>query len=343
MATEALERTGASNLGAQLHRGIQFWALPLVGAASYPGLMGFFSQAIDSYRSSGNLLYAGYATSLILLAASIPIISARALILMREDDAAGRVLVRSLLYLMFSVPPLYIVAGALEWLVGANRHGVEIWISGWILAAAALYFRKGTTAPKRPGIGITRLRVIHGSVALCLLCGFLIAHLANHDLALWSVKLHGEVIRWLRHWYRSEWVEPALFALLAIMIATGVPLVASHSRQRADAFRILQMATGVYLGLFLCAHVFAVLTARQAGIETDWYFAVGMHGLLDGRGVLIEQRHANQALQQNQCLAMRAPISASSTSRILPCTNAMSRMCSPHPSGSGGCCSSSGR
>ncbi len=71
------------------------------------------------------------------------------------------------------------------------------------------------------------------------------------------------------------------------MIATGFPLVASHARQRADVFRILQMATGVYLGLFVCAHVFAVLAARQGGIDTDWYFGVGPHGLLVDRGALI--------------------------------------------------------
>jgi succinate dehydrogenase/fumarate reductase cytochrome b subunit len=287
MATAALERAGASNLGAQLNQRIRFWALPLIGTALYPELIALFSRAIDGYRGSGNMLYAGSATVLILLAGSIPIISARALILMREDDAVGRVLARSLLYLMFSAPPLYVFAGELEWLAGVNRHGVAIWISGWTLAAAALYFRKGNTLPKKTGIGITWLRVVHGSVALCLLCGFLLAHLVNHDLALWSVKLHGELMGWLRHWYRSEWVEPALFVLLAIMIATGAPLVASYSRQRADTFRILQMATGVYIGLFLCAHVFAVLAARRAGVETDWYFGVGAHGLLDGRGGLI--------------------------------------------------------
>jgi len=189
---------------------------------------------------------------------------------------------------MFSVPPLHILSGEVAWLAGVRGPGVvAIRIAGWILAAVALYFRKEDALPKRQGSAIVWLRVVHGAVALCLLCGFLLAHLINHDMALWSVKLHGQVMEWLRHWYRSEWVEPALLVLLGVMIATGVPLVSSHSRQRADSFRILQMATGVYLGLFICAHVFAVLAARQGGIETDWYFGVGPHGLLVGRGALI--------------------------------------------------------
>jgi hypothetical protein len=122
---------------------------------------------------------------------------------------------------------------------------------------------------------------------MCLLLGFLIAHLANHDLAIWSVKLHRVAMEWLRLWYRSEWIEPVLLTLFAVMIATGVPMVVQHSRRGADAFRIAQMATGVYLGLFLCAHVVAVLGGRSAGIETDWRFATGDNGLLDGRGMLI--------------------------------------------------------
>ncbi|GFE83423.1 hypothetical protein GCM10011487_54230 [Steroidobacter agaridevorans] len=94
-------------------------------------------------------------------------------------------------------------------------------------------------------------------------------------------------MEWLRLWYRSGWVEPALFALLLVMIATGAPMVAQHSRRSTDAFRAIQMATGVYLALFLCAHLLAVLGARSAGIETDWVFATGPNGLLDGIGMLI--------------------------------------------------------
>ena len=78
-----------------------------------------------------------------------------------------------------------------------------------------------------------------------------------------------------------------MFALLLVMIATGAPLVAHHSRRSTDALRVVQMATGVYSAVFLCAHLLAVLGARSAGVETDWFFATGPNGLLDGRGMLI--------------------------------------------------------
>lgn len=287
MATESMDRVGCSIPDEQSDRGARYWAPPLVGVVFYPQLIELFSRAIDRYRDSGDLLQAADATLLMILAGSITILAARALLRMQRDQA-NPVLLRGLLYLMFSVPPLHILSGEVAWLTSVRGHFVTaIWVTGWIAAAFVLYFRKEHALSRRQGNAVAWLRVIHGSAALCLLCGFLFAHLINHDMALWSVELHAQVMERLRLWYRSEWVEPALLALLGVMIFTGVPLVTSHSRQRADSFRILQMATGIYLGLFVCAHVFAVLAARKGGIETDWYFGVGPHGLAVGRGSLI--------------------------------------------------------
>jgi hypothetical protein len=77
-----------------------------------------------------------------------------------------------------------------------------------------------------------------------------------------------------------------LLTLLLIMIATGVPLVLRHSRQRLDAFRVVQLATGAYVAAFICSHVIAVLNGRRLGIETDWFFAAGPASLLDGTSLL---------------------------------------------------------
>jgi succinate dehydrogenase/fumarate reductase cytochrome b subunit len=206
---------------------------------------------------------------------------------MRQDSAINPVLTRSILYLIFAVSPMYVLTLQIIGMLGAARYNDLIWIACWMAMGATLFLQRARRAPGPDRTGGSVLRMIHGAVAMCLLLGFLIAHLANHDLAIWSVKLHRVAMEWLRLWYRSEWLEPVLLTLFAVMIATGVPMVVQHSRRGADAFRITQMATGVYLGLFLCAHVVAVLGARSAGIETDWRFATGDNGLLDGRGMLI--------------------------------------------------------
>jgi hypothetical protein len=224
---------------------------------------------------------------MILLAASVPAFAARALILMRQDCATNAVLTRSILYLMFAVSPMYVFTLQIVGMLGAARYNDLIWIACWIALGATLLLQRAGKARGSDRTGGSGLRMIHGATAMCLLLGFLIAHLVNHGLAIWSVKLHRVAMEWLRLWYRSEWMEPVLLAMLVVMIATGVAMVVQHSRRGADAFRITQMATGVYLGLFLCAHVVAVLGGRSAGIETDWRFATGDDGLLDGRGMLI--------------------------------------------------------
>lgn len=246
-----------------------------------------FPRAVNGYRELGSPLFAAYAALLMLLAGSIPVIAGRALILMHRNDVTSPALTRGLLYLTFAVSPLYVLTLLLAGMAGMGQYHAAVWTSVWVAAGAALHFRKKTNAPDLQGTQVSGLRIAHGVTALCLLCGFLIAHMVNHALALWSVELHGAAMEWLRLWYRSEWVEPVLLAMLLIMIATGVPMVAHHSRRSADAFRVVQMATGVYIGVFLCAHVLAVLGARVANKETDWFFAVGTQGLHNGRGMLI--------------------------------------------------------
>jgi succinate dehydrogenase/fumarate reductase cytochrome b subunit len=218
-----------------------------------------------------------------LLAASVPALAMRALLHLRHDDRP--VLARGFLYLMFAIPSLFTLTYSLTRMAGVDRHLSAIWILGWIAIGVLLYFSEGRNKPPPHAAGVTWLRVVHGAIALCLLCGFLLAHLINHDLAAWSITLHGTAMKWLRLWYRSEWVEPVLLGLLFVMICTGVPMVVHHSRRRMDAFRVVQMATGVYIGVFLCSHVLAVLNGRRAGVETDWAFAAGPTSLLDGIGL----------------------------------------------------------
>lgn len=253
----------------------------------YPLLIAQFNAAMSGYREIGALSLATAAVLLMLVAGSIPALAARALILIRGGNARNSVATRALLYLIFGIPPFYVLSILLAARAGVIQHHGALWTATWVLMGLALWLGKGSPASPPSATDTSRLRVIHGAAALCLLLGFLIAHLVNHSLALWSVELHGSAMEWLRHWYRSEWIEPAMFALLAAMIVTGVPLVAHHSRRNADVFRIVQMATGVYIALFLCAHNLAVLGGRSAGEETDWFFATGPDGLLDGRGMLI--------------------------------------------------------
>jgi hypothetical protein len=257
------------------------WMPPLIGAVVYPGLLLTFDWALNGYHKSGSVLWAAGALLVMLLAASVPALAARALLLMRHCE--GPVLARGILYLVFAIPSFFSLTFSLSRLAEVYEHLIEIWISMWIALGVMLYFREGQAKPASQETRVAWLRVIHGGTALLLLLGFLISHLVNHALAAWSVTLHGAAMEWLRLWYRSESVEPVLLGLLFVMISTGVPMVVHHSRRRMDAFRVVQLATGVYIGVFMCSHVLAVLNGRRLGVETDWTFAAGPASLLEGR------------------------------------------------------------
>lgn len=268
-----------------MEREMKHWVQPWTLVVLYPGLMLAFDAAINGYHRSGSFAIALGALLAMLLAASIPPLALRALLITRHE--VGPVLTRGMLYLMFAVPTLFSLCNTLSRLAGANKPVFfTIWICAWLAVGLALHLRRGRDVPNTQKQPVAWLRVAHGVTALVLLCGFLLTHLLNHGLALWSVELHDATLKTLRLWYRSEWIEPLLLTLLLVMISTGVPMVLLHSRQRLDAFRVVQLATGAYVGVFICSHVIAVLNGRRLGIETDWFFAAGPASLLDGSSLL---------------------------------------------------------
>jgi hypothetical protein len=269
-----------------MQHGKQLWILPLTAVVIYPGFLLSFDAAINAHHESGSTFMAVGAVLAMLLAGSIPVLAIRALLLTRHD--AGPVLARGMLYVMFATPSLFSLTVTLTRLAGVRQLAglVTLWVSAWLAIGLMLYVRRGRSTSQERERQVTRLRVVHGVTALCLLCGFLLAHLANHSLAIWSADLHGVAMDWLRGWYRSDWIEPVLLALMLVMIGTGIPMVAHYSRQRMDAFRVVQAATGVYMAVFICSHVVAVLNGRRVGLDTNWAFAAGPASLLDGTSLL---------------------------------------------------------
>lgn len=264
---------------------MQSWRLPWMVVALYPAWMLAFDGALVRSHESGSVAMAGGALLAMLIASSIPPLALRALLIIRSE--VGPVLTRGMLYLMFAVPTLFTFVTTLTRMAGLTKPVFFVgWTVAWLAIGLLLHLRGGALVPDTPEPPSARLRIIHGAAALCLLCAFLLMHLANHGLALWSIELHRATLEILRLWYRSAWVEPVLLTLLLVMLATGVPMILRYSRQRLDTFRVLQLATGAYVGMFICSHVTAVLNGRSLGVETDWFFASGPASLLDGKSLL---------------------------------------------------------
>jgi succinate dehydrogenase hydrophobic anchor subunit len=102
-------------------------------------------------------------------------------------------------------------------------------------------------------------------------------HLTNHLFGLEGPDKHAAVMKLGRKIYRSPMVEPLLVTLFLFQISSGVALAWRWSGRPATAFRVFQVASGVYLSLFVLGHINSVFVFARTflKIQTDWGFAIG--------------------------------------------------------------------
>jgi hypothetical protein len=121
------------------------------------------------------------------------------------------------------------------------------------------------------------LRVAHGVAAVAILGVFLGFHLVNHLAGLIGPDAHRSLMKSVHAIYGSAFVEPLLVATLLFQVASGSFLAWRHLRARTDAFRIFQIAAGVYLAFFILGHMNSVFIYARSWsappIVTDWSFA----------------------------------------------------------------------
>ncbi|HVK56983.1 MAG TPA: hypothetical protein VM532_18385 [Burkholderiales bacterium] len=83
----------------------------------------------------------------------------------------------------------------------------------------------------------------------------------------------------MRVFYRLPVIEALLLASIALQVFTGLPIAFRRLKQRQDAWRRLQIFSGIYLAYFFINHVGATLLTRGVvGLDTNIFFAsVGLH------------------------------------------------------------------
>lgn len=271
--TPAPHRVRARRIGALL--------LCLGAAAAYPQLIAAYEKAIARLHQGDGVALA--ATGLMVAAFCVPLLALATLIRERERAPLYSRTDRLALHLAAAAPPLLVLSLQLFGRFGWSAHHWLAWAGLWLGLLAGCIWVTDRGEAAAPG---ARLRIVHGGLAITVLLGFLLYHIVNHLLALWSPELHRSLLDFGRQWYRSAWLEPILLAAFAGLLASGVLMTWRYAARPGDGYRTLQTVSGSYLLFFLLAHLLAVLGGRQAGIETDWEFAVGANGLLDGRGLL---------------------------------------------------------
>lgn len=252
-----------------------------LSAMAYPFLLkGFHAGVI-----SGNLAYSVLAAIMLLGAIAVPIVGFVVALRLGEHAAPtpGEGLAKWIALLSMASAPLYTVMGVLLYMAGDPVSDVTVWLGLWavglaLMAKSAFAPDAARSAtPESVAVVRPRLRVAHGVSAALILLLFLGMHISNHLAGLLSEATHRYLMDVFRTVYRAKLIEPLVGALFLFMVGSGLALVSGYVKQKADVFRTLQIASGVYLVLFVLGHMNSVFFyARMLlKIPTDWNFATG--------------------------------------------------------------------
>lgn len=176
-------------------------------------------------------------------------------------------------------PTAYVFMGVLLYMAGAPLPDEAAWSLAWlVLLVWAVFSAKTDAAAKAaPPAGASNgLRIAHGIVSTVVTI-YVAFHLMNHLFGLVSPEYHAKVMAIGRLVYRASFVEPVLVVFMLFQIATGLRLAWRWSGEQVDGFRVFQVASGVYLSIFILGHMNSVFFFARSflGIDTGWGFATG--------------------------------------------------------------------
>ena len=179
-------------------------------------------------------------------------------------------------YIGVIAPTAYVFMGVLLYMAGAPLPDEAAWSLAWLILMAWAVLPAKADATAAPAGASSGLRITHG-IASTVVMIYVAFHLTNHLFGLVSPEYHAKVMAIGRSVYRASFVEPVLVALMLFQIATGLRLAWRWSGQQVDGFRVFQVASGVYLSIYILGHMNSVFFFARSflGIDTGWGFATG--------------------------------------------------------------------
>jgi hypothetical protein len=266
----------------RLRSRVSMFAAPLA-AMFYPFLLEGYSQSVRTITAEGvhasltpwllaaAFLLAAFATSGVALAFAMgfSLIATPTAAELRAKQAA---------LLAVAAPPIFTFAGVVLYMLGDPVPDKWALVVLWALVVGAIARNSDEPAVAAPARPISPyVRAAHGVSALGVIAVFLLMHIGNHLAGLAGPDAHAAVMKTVRLVYRSTIVEPALVGLFLFQVASGLYLFWRSAATPSDHFRTFQLASGVYLSVFVLGHMNSVFVFARAylGVDTGWGFATG--------------------------------------------------------------------
>jgi hypothetical protein len=259
----------------QNHRGFlekRFGYLALVPAAAaigYPFLLNAFHAIVGSQPVSLPPLAIACATFIVVVAFVMPFLGIA--LACRPTANPGS---RRLAYASVVSPTAYVFLGVVQTLIKSPIPDEVVWCAIWLAIAIWSQSARDPVAATAPAV--KGWRVVHGATAVVLSL-FVVFHLTNHLFGLIGPDAHAAVMKVGRVVYRSAVGEPLLVAAMLFQVGAGLLLAWRWSAVAHDFQRTYQVASGVYLSLYILGHMNSVFIYARSflRIPTDWSFATG--------------------------------------------------------------------
>ena len=243
---------------------------PALAALCYPFLLDAFHGVVGPPGTQPSAPAIALAGGLLAAILAVPAVGLAFAVRGRSGTSARR-----LAYACVVAPTAYVFLGVVQAMAKSPAPDELVWCALWSAAAVWVWFRPPVSAAgAAPAVG--RWRVAHGvsGAILLLYVGF---HIFNHLFGLIGPEAHAAVMAAGRKVYRAPLIEPLLVAAMLGQIAGGLYLAWRWSASTTDFARTFQVASGLYLSVFILGHMNAVFVYARTylHITTGWAFATG--------------------------------------------------------------------